>query len=165
MTTNNTEAIVELRRFLSPGAVGMLVTPAPAGELHARPLTLAEVGDEGSLWFIVDTRTEWVTGLLRTDPVNFSVGDDGEQNWVSVSGHARVRVDAAKLDRLWNAGADAYFDDGKDAPYVQLLELIPSSAEYWDAPSSRLARLVGVAAGLVGRGRPPLGDSGTIDLD
>ncbi|MCB0996161.1 MAG: pyridoxamine 5'-phosphate oxidase family protein, partial [Acidimicrobiales bacterium] len=162
MTT--TEQTLALRELVAPGTVGMLVSATPGGELHSRPLTLAEVGDHGSLWFIVDDRADWVGGLAAGGTVNFAVADGSDGDWVSIAGSGELRDDAAKLDRLWSPFASAYFEEGEESEHARLLEVKPHSAEYWDAPSSRVARLANAALGLVGK-RPPMGDSGTLELD
>ena len=47
------------------------------------------------------------------------------------------------IDELWTPVLKAWFPKGKDDPDVALLKVDVTKAEYWDAPSSTIVKLVG----------------------
>jgi general stress protein 26 len=157
-------AIIQLRELLGDERIVMLASVAPSGELHSRPLTLAEIDDDGMLVFLVDSAASWVLGLAPNELVNASIVNKSDATWVSVSGTATIDADRASIHRLWSKPAEAFFPDGVDSPNIQVLRLRPSSAEYWDAPAGRVARLVSMAGAIVGATKTSVGDSGTIDM-
>lgn len=162
MTTS--DATIKLRELLDSQRVGMLTSPAPSGELHSRPLTLCEVDDDATLWFFVSNDADWVRGVNPGVAVNVCFVDEKAQKWVSVAGSASIHDDKAKIDRLWSPVAEVYFPDGKQDTSIRLLAVDGSTAEYWDAPSSKMVRLAMAAKGLVTNSQPDMGQSGSIDL-
>ncbi len=158
------DSIIKLRELVGDVTVTMLTTENQAGELHSRPLTLGEIDDSGTLAFLVDRRAGWVSGLRADDQVNISIANEADKVWVSIAGSARISEERAAIHRLWGPNLAPYFPDGVDSPDLRLLSVSASSAEYWDAPSSRVARLAVKAGSLFGR-TSKAGDSGSIELD
>ena len=102
------DAVIQLRSLVGDQPVAMVTTTSPGGGLHARPLTLAEIDDHGTLWFLVDAEADWVRGLGANETVNVSFSDDNESRWVSVAGAATVTGDRATIDRLWTPAAKSF---------------------------------------------------------
>lgn len=162
MTTS--DAIIKLRELIGEARVGMLTTETPAGELHSRPLTVGEIDDNGNLHIIVDADADWVRGLKAGEQINLSIINDDDRVWVSVAGKATVHEDRAKIHRLWTPAADLFFSGGADSPNARLLTIAATTADYWDAPSGAVQRLVVIAKAALGDATAKLGDSGSIDL-
>lgn len=141
----------------------MATTVTPAGELHSRPLTIGAIDDDGTFRFLVDASASWVGGLRHGEAMNLAITNDDDKVWVSVAGTASVTDDRAAAHRLWNSEAERFFSGGVDDPNLRVLELDPTTAEYWDAPSSRIERLAVKAGSLLGR-QGSSGESGSIDL-
>jgi hypothetical protein len=51
--------------------------------------------------------------------------------------------DRAKIDELWKPFLKAWFPEGKDDPQIALIRVDVDHAEYWDAPSSTMVKVVG----------------------
>ncbi len=142
----------------------MLTTATPGGELHSRPLTLGELDDDARLVFLVDATSDWVAGLQVDEAVNVGFSDEDDKVWVSVAGRASIGEDRATIHRLFTPAAKAFFPDGPESPNLRVLAVAATTAEYWDAPASRVQRLVVMASAIVGNVEAGLGDSGKIDL-
>lgn len=162
MTT--ADATIKLRELVGDQRVAFLTTSAQNGELHARPLTLADIDDQGNMLFLVDANADWVQGIGFNESVNLSIANADDKTWVSVAGTAMVGVDRAAIHRLWSPEASAFLAGDADGPFVRLLTVMPSSAEYWDAPSTRIARLAVMARAALGDKSAKMGESGSIDL-
>ncbi len=152
--------IIMLRNLVADHRVAMLTTLAPSGELHSRPVKTQEIDDAGHFWFIVSARAEWVAGLSADESINLGYTDDDDRTWVSVAGHARLAEDIARVDRYRQASDTKNRIDDAD---VRLLQLVPTTAEYWDAPAGKLQALAVKAARAVGKDTSA-GSSGTISL-
>ena len=50
---------------------------------------------------------------------------------MSITGKAELVEDKEKLDELWSVMYNAYFEQGKEDPKVQLIKVVPHGAEYW----------------------------------
>jgi general stress protein 26 len=115
-----------LRKFDS----AMLVTPRTAGSgLHARPMMIADTGEDGSLWFLTGADTPKVYELAEADEVLAVM--QSSSRWLSVTGNAALSQDRARIDQLWKEPFKAWFT-GKDDPKIVVVHLRPSEAEYWD---------------------------------
>ncbi|WP_442506034.1 pyridoxamine 5'-phosphate oxidase family protein [Novipirellula sp. SH528] len=108
----------------------MLVTRAVNGALTARPMAVAQVEDDGDLWFVTDRNSGKVADLMLDEDV--AVTMQGSSKFVSLSGKAHAVDDQAKIDELWNEAWKVWFPEGKTSPSLVLLRVEPTRGEYWD---------------------------------
>src|SRR6056297_3050248 len=108
----------------------MLVTQTQGGELDARPMEIAEVSDDGQLWFITD-RNSGKMAELNVSP-NVAVTMQGKNKFAAVRGHARAVEDRDKIESLWHERWKVWFPKGKQDPSIILLVVQPDQGEYWD---------------------------------
>lgn len=141
----------------------MLVT-RDDGVMRARPMAASPRRSEHTIWFITDRRNH-KDEEIRTHPeVCMTFQDERGNNYVSVSGTARMVEDRAKLEKLWNPAVDAWFEGGPDDPRATLIAVEPLQAEFWDNTSSDVLVMLKMArASLIG-GRPDLGDNAKVGL-
>ncbi len=161
MAMTHSDDIITLRHLIPEHRVAMLTTVAPSTELHSRPVKTQEVDDLGHFWFIVSAASDWVGGLAPDEAVNLGYTDDDDRTWVSVAGTARILEDRPRLERYRGDDGSSHRIDDAD---VRLLQVIPSTVEYWDAPSGRLQAIVVKAANALGRSEGTVGSSGTLEI-
>jgi general stress protein 26 len=122
--------------------------------LRSRQMAVAQNEFDGALWFFTSVDSHKVADVRQDTRVCLSYADPQAQNYVSVSGHARLVRDRAAIDAHWSESARVWFPKGKDDPSIALLCVDVTQAEYWDAPSSTMLHLYGyVKARLTGE--PP----------
>lgn len=107
----------------------MMVTHGNNVGLHARPMAIARVEDDGGIWFITGGDTAKVDEV-RQDATMLAIMMNGSKS-MSVGGNAELSRDRAKIAELWKESFRAWFK-GKDDPNIVLMRLNPSEAEYWD---------------------------------
>ena len=137
----------------------MLTNVHSDGALVSRPMSPLEMDAKGVVWFF-STRH-----YRRKDlkVVNLSFSDEGAGTYVSISGRGEIDLDRARMQRMWTPNAKPWFPDGPSSPDLALLKVVPNSAEYWDAPHSRMVRMVAMAAAVV-TGQPvAIGDHDTLN--
>jgi general stress protein 26 len=66
-------------------------------------------------------------------PVNLAYADTDKNNYLSVSGTARMNQDRQKLHELWSVWSEAWLPQGPDAKDVALIAVEPDDAKLWDA--------------------------------
>jgi general stress protein 26 len=155
------DKVVEIMRgdrFCMLTSVGV----ADQGRLHSHPMTPQEVTDEGDVWFFVDSTSEQAANVGAEKRVNLAFADGS--TWLSVTGHASLQRDQAKIDELWNPVVEAWFPEGKDSDKVQLLLVEADSAEYWDSPGGRIASAIAFAKSKVTGNQPDVGTNDTVEL-
>ncbi|CAN5710638.1 hypothetical protein BH11PSE8_BH11PSE8_03950 [soil metagenome] len=130
-------------------AVGMLTTTNDEGALVSQPMAALQMDEDGAIWFFIDLRSD-LGEHLRS--VNLAFSREGQATYVSLSGRGEVSMDRERIRQFWTAFATPWFPDGPDSRHLALLKFVPDTASYWDAPNSRMVRLLAVAASaLVGK--------------
>lgn len=133
-------------------AVAMLTNVEADGDLASRPMMPLEMDADGALWFFTDLRSAKVEHLRV---VNVGFSDIAGGTYLSLSGRGEIDTDPARIQRLWTPLAQAWFPEGGESGVLGLLKFVPDSADYWDAPKSRMVRAFGaVAAALTGQPAP-----------
>ncbi len=139
--------------------VAMMTNLDDDGALVSRPMTTLEMDAQGALWFFTDVQSAKVDHL-RT--VNLSYTDRDQGAYVSLSGHAEIDTDRARIKQLWTVIAKPWFPDGPDASNLALLKFIPNRADYWDGPSSKMVRALGMIASVIAGKPVGLGEHGSL---
>jgi len=130
-------------------SVAMLTTFDNQGALVSQPMVPLEIDAHGALWFFTDLRSEKMHHL---QVVNLSFIDSERSTYVSISGHGEIHDEREEKERLWTPMARPWFPEGVESVHLGLLKIVPREAEYWDAPHSRMVRMVAmVASAVVGR--------------
>lgn len=135
---------------------GMLTHRHPGGLLHAHPVTTQNKSlDEGShLYFFLSKKNELGQRIQTDGNVNLSYADPGKDQYVSISGQARVSHDQATKDRLFNALSKAWFPGGASDPDLELVEVSIEHAEFWNVEDSKVTQLFKIAKAAA-TGEPP----------
>ena len=81
--------------------------------------------------------------------VNVSFSDESRAPGRPCPARPTLVHDRAKAEELWSAPLKAWFPDGLDTPTLALIKVDAESAEYWDAPSSKVVRLIGAARAAI----------------
>lgn len=144
--------------------VAMLTTLNPDGSLHSRPMFTQEEEQEDGLWFYTSRSSAKAREMEGDHDVNLAYADPGKNLYVSVSGRGQLVNDPVKARQLWNKMNEAFFPDGPDDPDLVLLRVVPTTAEYWDGPSSKVHQLFDMARVMVTGDHPDMGENEEIDL-
>jgi general stress protein 26 len=148
---------VHLRELLAEFGTAMLVTRTADGRLRGRPMAVAEVEADGTLWFATDRHSGKVEELAHDG--HAAVTMQSGSKYVSLSGTAAVVDDRAKAAELWKPAFQVWFPGGKDDPGLILLRLDPAAGEYWDnSGTGGLKYLIEAGKALVTGSRPDVGD-------
>lgn len=145
------DKLESLHEMLGDRAI-MMVTTIHNGSLFSRPMGLMKMEFDGTLWFFTALDSEKIAEIDRDNRVNASYADHDKGSYVSIFGQCQLLRDAAKAKELWNPFAKTWFK-GPDDPNLVLMRVTPESAEYWDAPNSKMVRLFQLVAGAI-TGKP-----------
>ena len=158
------QQVEKLGELIKDAHVAMLTTALPDGTLRSRPMAAQNKNFDGTLWFFTQSHSEKVHEIEDDQHVSVAFADEGSQSYVSISGKARLNRDRAKIEELWNPFVQAWFPKGKDDPKVALLQIEAESAEYWDAPSSKMVNLLGMAKAVVTGTQYDAGENEKVNL-
>jgi general stress protein 26 len=157
--TQSSAELTQLRKLIENMSVAMLTTLDGEGALVSRPMAPLEMDAMGALWFFTDTRSNKIEHLRV---VNLSFTDADRATYVSLSGRGELHADPVRIERLWTAFARPWFPDGPGSSHLALLKIRPDSAEYWDAPHSKMVRVFAMAASVAAAKPIGMGDHDTL---
>ena len=110
----------------------MMTTRNDENHLHSCPMNTIETSiGAKEIWFIGHKPSETVDNIKQNPEVNLAYVTQESDKYLSISGTAELVEDEEKLNELWSVMYNAYFEQGKDDPKVQLIKVVPHGAEYW----------------------------------
>jgi general stress protein 26 len=134
-----------LWRRLEKVRMAMLTTHDLQGELSSRPITTQQAEGEGVLWYFVPIDGGIAEELGRDPRVSLNYVDLSDNLFVSLRGTGQILKDRAKVRKLWNAMAGAWFPGGPDDPSLALLRIDVEKGEYWEPQGSKLVQFFSIA--------------------
>ena len=144
MNTTNLEALREKTKSVH---LAMLTTMREEDH-HARPMATQEMGEDGTIWFLTSEGSNKVQEIEKNPHVGLAYSDSGSECYVSIAGTAKVTDDRELIRKFWNPFYKAWFE-GPEDPSIRVIEITPSSAEYWDTKGGKIVSLLYMAASAV----------------
>lgn len=144
--------------------IAMMTTAESNGALRSRPMATQDTAFDGELWFFTETNTPKVDEVERNQQVNLSYANPDKECYVSISGSTELVRDQQKIEQLWKPLYKAWFTQGLDDPNLALLKVTVESAEYWDAPSSKMVQLASFAKAMVTGQSAQLGENQKLNM-
>ncbi len=155
---------VQSRHFISllkKFRTAILVTHTGEHGLHARPMAIADVEDNGRIWFISGADTAKVHEIEVDSQVHI-MAQDGDSAFVSLSGRASLIGDREKIADLWREPFRVWFPGGKDDPSIELIAVRTERGEFWDSTGTNRCRYLWEAAKAYATGSTPDTDDGEL---
>jgi general stress protein 26 len=159
IATQSSAELTHVAKLIEDIPIAMLTTLDADGALASRPMTALEMDAQGALWFFTDVQSSKVDHLRA---VNLSFADRGQGAYVSLSGHGEIDTDRARIHSLWSVFAKPWFPSGPDSSNLALLKFIPDTADYWDAPSSKMVQAFGTIAAVIAGKPAALDEHGSL---
>lgn len=117
------------RRLVSRFKAGMLATVRSSGEVHSRPMFVADSTADRYVTFITSVDSQKVDEVLTDEHVCVTFQEGSR--FLALAGTARISRDREMLRRLWTVKDNAWFS-GPDDPRAALIRVDVHSVEYWD---------------------------------
>jgi general stress protein 26 len=138
----------KLGELIAEIKVAMFTTVDKAGRLHCRPMATVQQDFQGDLWFF-SKASSFRTEEIKSDPrVQLSYVSTTGHTYAALSGRGEVSQDRQKMAELWSPLYRAWFPMGVDEPDMALIRVTVEEAEYWDAPTNRVVKLLGYIKAL-----------------
>lgn len=155
----------KLREMIKDIDFCMLTTVDEKGDLHSRPMSSnGDIDPNGDLWFFTYGNSPKVTEIGKAPRVNASFANTEKHRYVSITGNAELVRDRAKIEELWQPQFKIWFPKGIDEPDIALLRISAEEAEYWDSPSSSIARAFHFVSALVTGTQMSGGENKKVEL-
>jgi general stress protein 26 len=163
MANNRQDDNEKIWSLIKDARIAML-TSERDGRLYSRPMGASQKGFDGSLWFFTRKSSPKVAEVEAHREVNVSYASAADNSYVSLSGRAVIVEDRAAIDAHWNEWIKTWFPDGKDDPDLALIRVDVDTAEYWDAPSSKMVVAFDYLKARMTGKTPDMGENRKIDV-
>jgi general stress protein 26 len=154
----NQDDIKRVWDILDGNSIGMLTTKWREG-LRSRPLDARPDRDTGEIFFLTDVRGLKDDEIEASPDVCFTVTDKDHNIYLSITAGASVIRDTAKARHIWKKNDDIWWKGGPDDPNVRVLKLVPTKAELWDGPASKLVAAYEFAKARLSGEKPFAGEN------
>ena len=158
------ESLERLGELLKNIQYCMLTSVEKDGALRSRPMYTLNRDFDGKLWFFTANDSGKVEEIQTDTQVNLSYVSTDQRKFVSVSGKAAILQDRGKMADFWHPTYRAWFPGGVEDPNLRLICVEVDHAEYWESPSTFLARLSGLAMQVIGSDTNLSGDNQKIQV-
>lgn len=141
-----------------------MLTSERDGQLYSRPMVASQKGFDGSLWFFTRKSSPKVAEVEGHRQVNVAYASASDNSYVSLSGVANLVEDRAAIEAHWNEWIKTWFPDGKGDPDLAMLRVDVDTAEYWDAPSSKMVLAFDYLKARITGQTPHVGENRKVDI-
>jgi general stress protein 26 len=126
-------AIKQLKDIVDSAETCFFVTTTYSGASSgARPMSVREVDEQGSLWFLMASDSHTVAEIAIDPAVTLFVQGSAHSEFLHLKGHATVSADKARIKELWNPVYKTWFTEGEDDPRINVVKVVLADAYYWD---------------------------------
>lgn len=153
----NEEAVKKFKTLVEDIRVCMFITNTNSDE-HTRPMSTAEVDEDGTLWFLTDIRSVKVDEVQAERDVHLVFSHPGKESYLDVWGTGTVHQDRQLIKAKWSPPAKAWFPEGDEDPNLALLKIKPTAVYYWDSKYGKMVQFFQMAIAAV-TGNPKVADS------
>lgn len=146
------EAIEKLKELIGHNPVCLFTSRLTQEPFQTRPMSTAQVDDEGNLWFL-SASDSYKNEEIDYDPnVQLFYVNTSDSEYLTVFGKASISTDKNKIEEVWKPLAKAWFTEGKDDPRITLIKVIPEEAYYWDTQTNKMVAMLKIlTAAVTGR--------------
>jgi general stress protein 26 len=108
----------------------MLVTRARDGNMHARPMAVAEMRADADAYFVTSIDSPKIAEIYADADVLLTF--QSAHQYAAIYGRVNVVRDRALIDRLWKETWKAWFPRGRSDPAIALLRFDADRGELWN---------------------------------
>jgi general stress protein 26 len=144
----SSDALKKLKELATSADICMFTTSLDKLPLSSRPMSTAEVDDEGYIWFLSKKSSDKNREIENDSRVQLFYASKGSAEFLSVYGTATIIINREKTKEIWTPIAKAWFTEGIDDPEVSLIRVTPLDSYYWDTKNNKLVYLLKAAASM-----------------
>jgi general stress protein 26 len=126
------DAVARVRETVKKTESCFFCTSLGDGPEDARPMSVQQVDDDGTLWFLSASDSHKNTQIAQSPEVQLFFQGSEHSGFLTLNGHATVTRDPTRIDALWKPIYKTWFTEGRDDPRITALAVKPSSGHYWD---------------------------------
>ncbi len=138
-----------VRALIERAGVAVLMNVDEKGAHIGRPMLPLLIPNDPHIYFLTHQSSRKVTQLAVRTQVGLSM--IAANCFLVAAGSAHLSRDPDLIRRLWNPTYRAWFPEGKGDREATVIRVAIERIDYWEPPSSRIARLVQAVKAVVTR--------------
>jgi len=138
----NENAVVKMRELALKAKAGFFQTSPGEFPCKGRPMAIAEVDDEGKLWFFSRISSNKNAEIKNNNSVQIIFAKPDSSEFLCISGEAEIFYLRSKIEELWKPVFKTWFSKGKKDPDLSLICVRPSNVHYWDMKNNKAVTLL-----------------------
>lgn len=145
-------AVKKVKEVVGRAQSCFFCTERSSGEsTGARPMSVQQVDDQGSLWFLSADDSHKNEELSANPTVTLYFQGSPHSDFLYLKGRATVSRDKEKIKELWKFVIKTWFTEGVDDPRITVIQVAPQEGYYWDTKHGNaiagVKMLIGAAVG------------------
>ena len=146
------KAVERIRDVVKQTESCFFCTAVSAGGSGAtRPMSVQEVDDDGTLWFLSASDSHKNRELEQDPAVRLFFQGSEHAGFLTLTGTATVSRDRKRIKDLWKSVLKVWFTEGENDPRITVIGVRPTGGYYWDnkhgSAVAGIKMLVGAAIG------------------
>jgi general stress protein 26 len=147
----NESAVVKMRELAGKAKLGFFQTNIGKSVGNGRPMAIAEIDNEGTLWFFSNASSNKNAEIKADSQVQVIFSNPDSAEFMVITGEAEIVFNKHKIDELWHADLRSWFPKGKNDDDISLITVKPKEGHYWDMKQNKaIAFIKGKLGALVG---------------
>jgi general stress protein 26 len=159
------QSITKLQEMIKSIGVCMFFTNRGGKKGEVRPMSVADVDDEGNIWFLAGKSSEKVENIRFDNDVHLVFAHPGKEMYLYINGTAEIKLDKKAIKRIWTPFAKAWFTYGADDPDLCAIKVKPEGGNYWDTQHGKLVEFLSIISSVVTGKKSGDGVSGQIEVN
>lgn len=160
----NQDAVAKLKELVKHGDICMFTTVDKESKIKSRPLTTADVDEDGNIWFFTNEFSEKIHDLSTDNSVNLIYSNSDKNTYLNIQGSCVVVVNREKNEQLWNPFLKAWFPNGLDDSKLCLLKVMTEEAFFWNSSSNKMVVAFNMLKAIVTKEKYDEGEQGELSL-
>ena len=142
-------AVAQIKEIVEKAENCFFCTSATSGELHARPMNVRRVDDDGTLWFLSASDSHKNQEMEEDRSVRLYFQGSTHSDFLELEGQTSVTRDRETIESLWKPTVKNWFPGGVDDPKITAIKFVPSGGYYWDTKHVNAVAAVKILIGTV----------------
>lgn len=145
---DSSKAIEKIKELADKAKICFFCTESATGQTRgARPMSILEVDDEGTLWFVSPKDSDKNKEIAANPSVKLYFHGSAHSDLMYLIGEAHIHPDKSKIEDIWNPFLKTWFTEGKDDPRLSIIKVKPSDGYYWDSQHGNFVATVKMMVG------------------
>lgn len=144
------KAVEKIKELVDQAKICFFCTESSTGQSKgARPMSVLQVDEEGTLWFISPKESNKNKEITTNPDVKLYFHGSAHSDLMYLIGKASLHNDRAKIEELWNPLLKVWFTKGKEDPRISVIRVQPDEGYYWDSKHGNFVATLKMLAGAV----------------